>query len=345
MTEISSLLLLGLGEILLVTTVISAVLIFVSISRKSRDQTAAKVLISRIKEDAQRRLSETQKIMEGQFGIVDEELKEIVAKVSREEKVFYQHVINMYLKRDHKSLENLNVDFEGAVETYRTLEIPDRNDAESGTSEEETEERAMLEAEVDALKSELKITMNTMGNMLSEYAAIFSGEAPTGMTAPDEEPAAEVSEDLMNIDDEAVNDALMELGAEELADADGTADDELLDIDEEESADDELLDLDEEESAGDELMDLDSEELADDEFESLDESDLDEDLEDLSDVDGDELLDLDSLEDDADDIVFDSIDGDTQPSPSDEPATGPADDPDQLLDQIRAEDKLDQDKG
>jgi len=365
MIEISSLLLLGIGEILLVTMVISAVLIFVIINGKSKDKTSAKVLVSRIKEDADRRLSETQKVMEEQYGFADEELKEIVAKIVRDEKVFYQNVINMYLKRDQKAFENMNVDFEGAVETYRTLEVPDRSTGD----DESAEAQASLQTEIESLKAELKITMNTMGNMLAEYAAAFSGEAsasmtpsaensPTDVVAAPEGPAENESADddelmdldaeesgdgkLMNLNTDKSDDSeLMSLDAEESGDGelmdldvDESGDGELMDLDIDESGDGELMDLDIDESGDDELMDLDIDESDDGELMDLD---IDESAdEELLDLGEDDFLDLDAPDGETSGLPSESLDADTQPSQEESDSV---DDPDLLLDQIRAEDE------
>jgi len=337
MTEISSMLLLGLGELLLVTTVVSAVLVFAILNKKTKDKIAAQVLISRIKEDAQQRLSETHKIMEGQYGFAGDELKEIVAKIDREEKLFYQNLINVYLKRDHKSFENLNVDFEGSVETYRTLEIPERgsSDDEGGASAEEVEG---LKSEIEILKTELKITMDAMGNMLAEYAAVFSsdGTPPPPQeswgqdTSSESDQGASDDDALMSLDAEGDDDALMNLDAEDDDDAlmnlDAEDDDSVsLDESEEDIAvnpDDiaDLLALDEGESdvnpdVIDDLLALDEESKSDDELMNLDD---------------DQLFDLDDKEDST------ATDDETVVLSQDDII----DDPDLLLDQIRAEDEI-----
>ena len=126
MTEINTLLLMSLGELLLVTTAIAVVLVVLYFIKKRRDRSAATTLVARVKEDQERRQQETRGVLEKRFGIGGDYLDELVTKVVREEKRFYQTLINLYLKRDAGALENLHVAFEGATEPYRTLELPAR---------------------------------------------------------------------------------------------------------------------------------------------------------------------------------------------------------------------------
>lgn len=177
MTQINSMLLLILGELLLVTAVVSVVMVVVLLLRKRRDRSAALALVGIIKEDEKRRLDETNKIMVHHFGLEGEELETIVKKIAREEKLFYQTLINLYLKRDSGVLKNLNIQFEGAVEPYRSLKVLKTETADA-TSEMDTESAAEIErlkTENERLSDELRITMDTMGRMLTEYSSMFAG--------------------------------------------------------------------------------------------------------------------------------------------------------------------------
>ena len=62
--QINPIFLLLFGELLLVTTVVSVVLIALSIARNRGDRAAARKLISHIKEDDSQRKEETRKIIQ-----------------------------------------------------------------------------------------------------------------------------------------------------------------------------------------------------------------------------------------------------------------------------------------
>ena len=106
MTEVSSLLLMVLGELLIVTTVISVGMIVHYFIKKSRDRSAVNSLIARVKEDASRRSDETRKMI-GRYGLEGESLNQVSAKIARDEKVFYQRMINLYLQRNSDALQKL----------------------------------------------------------------------------------------------------------------------------------------------------------------------------------------------------------------------------------------------
>jgi len=180
MIEVSKLLLLVLGELLLVGIVVSLVIVYQALSKRRRDRSAVRKLVSRIKEDSGRRESETRKIMQERFGFDGSNLEEIVSRIAREEKAFYQVLIDVYLHHKTDAIQNLCVDYESSVETYRSLEIPKPAASQDLSDEavEESEAYRLLKDENERLTDELKKTMDTMADMLSEYSQMFSGGVP-----------------------------------------------------------------------------------------------------------------------------------------------------------------------
>ena len=158
MIEVSKLLLLVLGELLLVGVVISLVIVYQAFSRRRRDRSAVRKLVSRIKEDSGRRESETRKIMQERFGFDGSNLEEIVSRIAREEKAFYQVLIDVYLHHKTDAIQNLCVDYESSVETYRSLEIPKPAASQDLSDEavEESEAYRLLKDENERLTDELK---------------------------------------------------------------------------------------------------------------------------------------------------------------------------------------------
>lgn len=187
MIEVNKLLLLVLGELLLVGIVVSLIIVFQAFLRRRGDRSAIRKLVSRIKEDSGRRESETRKIMQERFGFDGNNLEEIVKKIAREEKAFYQVLIDVYLHHKTDAIQNLCVDYESSVETYRALELPrpaaapEPSASASGEAVEDSESYRLLRAENERLTEELKKTMDTMAAMLSEYSLMFSGGASVEM--------------------------------------------------------------------------------------------------------------------------------------------------------------------
>ncbi len=160
-------------ELLVVTTIVSVLLVALTLISKQRDKKVAAELIQKVKEDGIRRVEETKKIMLNNFGFDDDKAEEVAVQVGREERKFYQNVINFYLRRDARAFENLNISFEASVDPYRSLKPPGSGGG-SGGSQEESKEIERLNMENKRLSEEISITMQTMGRMLSEYSAMFA---------------------------------------------------------------------------------------------------------------------------------------------------------------------------
>lgn len=307
MIEVSKLLLLVLGELLLLSVVYAGIVNFLALSKRRRERSAIKKLVARIKEDSDRREAETRAIMKERFGLTDEKLDKAVHKIAREEKAFYQTLIDVFLRRDTEAVQNLSVDYESSVDAYRTIEIPDRAEpAKDGEeSDDRSEELILLKAENQRLTDELQLTMNTMGNMLSEYTQMFAGGADVSLDREKMReiiaPVADESGDSMPTmveEDTDLADALA------LQDSDQESDDEGAGVAAEEiSADDnDLKALDEELG----MLDLSAEGLAKDDHKpaiDLDETvvvSLDQDT-----VPTDEIIDLDDEVVNLDDVLDD----------------------------------------
>lgn len=92
----------------------------------------------------------------------------------------FQHVINIYLSHDAAKLTDLVREVDSLVVGYQALQ-PVPPEAETGESANkaapapESEEAAHLQHENERLSGELQISKETIGRMLDEYAAMFSG--------------------------------------------------------------------------------------------------------------------------------------------------------------------------
>ncbi|MCP4286859.1 MAG: hypothetical protein GY792_20845 [Gammaproteobacteria bacterium] len=272
MIELSPLVLLLLGELLLVSILVSLGLVVTGLIRKRNERQAIARLVGRIKEDETRRREETQSLMASNFGLEGEALNTIVNKISREEKRLYQALINLFLKRDLHLLEVLHVECEGVTEPYRTIELSipdtDQDDLESDLSSE----MVMLKEENERLTTELGVTMETMGTMLKEYASMYGGGVDG---SPNMEKMAEFVRDSQNESQDGESPSVAE--AEDISaldqDDSGMIDD-AIDIDIGAALEDETVVID----GSEELAALNDETLAvdvnDDEFVELDDEDL-----------------------------------------------------------------------
>ena len=172
----------SLAELLLISLVAAVVLALRAFLQRRRDRSAALALVGQIRSDEERRRQETRELLGGRYGIPDDLLDDLVDAICREEKRFYQTLINLYLMRDSVALQGLNLAFEGAVAPYRDLPVnatpegaEQAGDSVAPVAQVDDAELQRLQDENARLSEELRITMDTMGRMLSEYSSMFAG--------------------------------------------------------------------------------------------------------------------------------------------------------------------------
>ncbi|PLY11886.1 MAG: hypothetical protein C0631_18700 [Sedimenticola sp.] len=211
MIEVSTLWLMILVELLLLTTVVSVLFFIKALRNKRKDRMAAQSLVESIKKDDPRRLLETQNILTSRFGLSADAAEAAAKKISREERLFYQTFMKIYLNRDTLTLPNLNVDFEAAVAPYRSLELESGSQpvgsGDSVAQGDQSEELQRLHDENERLSEELGITMETMARMLNEYSAMFAVDSVQTTAEPEaaKQPEPVVDEAKAETDESAVD--------------------------------------------------------------------------------------------------------------------------------------------
>ncbi len=176
--NISPLVLALSGELLLITAVMSVFMLTGSMRRKKYDHAAALALIGQIKDKEESRLEETRALAGRIPGASDTEAEELAISIRNSELAHYQLLVDSYIKRDAAAFRDVCESFEAATDPYRKMEH-----ARESTSEDvevqivDPGEFETLREEKERLAEELKITMETMGRMLSEYACMYAGGA------------------------------------------------------------------------------------------------------------------------------------------------------------------------
>jgi hypothetical protein len=204
MTEVSYLSLLIAGELLVILSLACGISLFRSIRNKKRDYQAARKLVAAIKQDEDRHTTFVHKLLESGYKYEGEELEQTVRDLIRAEKMFYQTLINTYLKRDAGTFGDLNITLEALTDIYEQLKVPavsGGSDAGDGSGNDVDLE--YLRDKNQRLSEELSETMDTMGRMLSEYSNMLedkpdeAGEekSPTNITG-------ENGQDALNNGDE-----------------------------------------------------------------------------------------------------------------------------------------------
>lgn len=181
MIEVSYLTLALVIEALVLLTVVVSVGIWMSKRNKGRDKKAIQCLVEQILHQSEIRLEKTGSFLSDKYRFEGNELSKAVKKIDTAEKLLYQKIINMYLDRDKDQLKNLDATVAELIDVYKSLSpvMPTAEEmqliSENPESTAESGDTEALQQEIDRLKDELRITKETMGNMISEFSNMFGG--------------------------------------------------------------------------------------------------------------------------------------------------------------------------
>lgn len=195
-----------LGELLLITAVTSVFMLTGSVRRKKRDHAAALALIGQIKAKEESRLEETRALVGRIQGASDTAAEVLAQSVRNGELAHYQLLVDSYIKRDAQAFQGVCESFEAATDPYRKMGYAQESVSEDAEVQVvDPGELEILREEKERLAEELKITMETMGRMLTEYACMYAGgsaeefdkESIASMYSADEADSEEGEEDVV----------------------------------------------------------------------------------------------------------------------------------------------------
>jgi hypothetical protein len=175
MTEIPTWLLIVLVESMAVLLLVLGLWIFFTLRGNRRARQAIDRLVTQIRKQSKLRLEETGSFLEEKYRFEGDELSQAVEQVDRAEKLFFQRVINLYLKRDHEKLQSLDAWVAELIDVYKSLSPVMPAPGEAGIDEATQQKLDELESRRHVLEEELKITKATMAGMISEFGNMFGG--------------------------------------------------------------------------------------------------------------------------------------------------------------------------
>lgn len=176
MIEVSALVITLISEAIVALLIIVSVGIFIGTKRKRKDRKAAMKLVTQIKKQSQTRLQQTGSFLSEKYSFDGDELKKAVKAIDTSEKKFMQKVINMYLKRDAKSLAAMDASVAELIDTYKSLSpiMPAADEQPSAQSPDAEELERLYESNA-RLTQELAKAKEAMNNMTAEFGNMFGG--------------------------------------------------------------------------------------------------------------------------------------------------------------------------
>lgn len=174
MIEVSIWLLTLLVEALAISLVVIVISMVLFLKRKKRDRLAVKKLVRQIKNQSKTRMETTSSFVNEKYRIEGNELEKAVKLIDKAEKKFMQHIIHAYVNRSSDELISMDASMAEMIDTYKSLSpvMPH----ETATDNSETlKELAELKETNARLTEELRITKETMSNMINEFGNMFGG--------------------------------------------------------------------------------------------------------------------------------------------------------------------------
>ncbi len=238
MIEIPAILFWGLAEVAGGLLLVLVVMIVVAMRRRTQRLAAVRALASAVQAELGSRAERMSNILVNRYAYQDEKLKKTVKTIKRREAGFYQTLIALIKENDMSRLGDIRMQFDSAVDPYRSLDVPEVAVSAEIKPDHHHPELEDLRNKNRELTEELGITMETLGRMLKEYSTMFDPEKRAEVEAlvaeksepePDQDALVEEDEAKALIK-EAVGDGgdILEEEAEISPETDEVSDDDLV---------------------------------------------------------------------------------------------------------------------
>ena len=172
MLQIHSLLSFLLVEVAVLFGVLLSVWCFLALRRRKQDREGVNALIATIKEEFDQRKNALTTLLQD-AGCDRAKVERRAAECLHQERLFYRSIIQTYLGRDAQTMSRLSASVEALLEPYRQAISDTDLDHDSAADSKQTDELSTLQEQNKSLAEELRITQETMNNMLSEYSQMF----------------------------------------------------------------------------------------------------------------------------------------------------------------------------
>ncbi len=180
MIEINEVFAVFVGEALIALLLVFVIMLLISMKRRKRDRMAASGLIKKVSKGSELREKEMLDLLGEDSGVDEESLKEIINEMRVQERGLYQHVIQLYLKRDARMLSKIDSQVQALAEPYKRLLSEKSGGGKVDPTLLEEMEKIKLEQELlrndnERLATQLGVAMETMDEVSTEYSMMFSG--------------------------------------------------------------------------------------------------------------------------------------------------------------------------
>ncbi len=189
MIEVSAIVLILLAEGFVLALLAVAVLIVLIMRARSRRRKAIEQLADQLRKQSEVRRAETGSFLQQIYELEDAELKKAVNEIDKQEKLFFQKIIEIFYNDNMTLVPTLDAALAQLIDTYKSLKPKERVQEVAPDNTVEIEE--LKTANEDLKKSnaqlteELAITKKTMDSMISEFGNMFAGGSNNDLAKTD----------------------------------------------------------------------------------------------------------------------------------------------------------------
>lgn len=175
MLEIKTIYFVLLAEGLGVSILLIILMFSLYLRTRRRNRKAVRQLISQIKHQSKIRTEKTGQFLKQIYDLDGEELKKAVKAIDRQERKFFQKIINMFLNGDTEMVTTMDAALAELVETYKDLRPKVPEGQENVNLEEILKEVELLKSENEKLKEDLVESKARVEDIIGEFGNMFGG--------------------------------------------------------------------------------------------------------------------------------------------------------------------------
>jgi hypothetical protein len=168
------------SEIALVLGVVITIILILFLKRRKKKETVARNLVKDYKEKQDEKRENLRLLMTEVFQMQEEEADNNTETLSEAERQLFTHILKIYLDKDTDCIHEIESDIRRLVQGYHTIAsgkvcATPTTGGNQGEIEELNARVSVLNDEKERLQDELKIALESIDNIMKEYATMYSG--------------------------------------------------------------------------------------------------------------------------------------------------------------------------
>ncbi len=168
-------------EALLIPILFALIVPILRHKKNSATQNSALALIKKLKKNGGSRGDQLEQLTNNLTGIEPGQLNEFLEEIKVNEKNFYQYLLRMFFSKDAELLKKIDKKVQSLSEPYCKLisqssSVALNNEALGEELQRAQQEISRLKKENQAFSQQQEIALNTMDEISSEYAQLFTSQ-------------------------------------------------------------------------------------------------------------------------------------------------------------------------